>query len=111
MIAQYGLKEMTGMFATAELKVIAITGGRRSVCPEDYLLYGEEITRYSYALAALRDVCDEITRRSRTGMVVPRIVVCIDDARSLALRSPDGEITRLLGIIASRGPTHGIELM
>lgn len=111
MIAQYDVKDMTGMFAPAELKIIAITGKNKDRCPAEYLMYGEEITRYSYALAALRDVCDEIARRSRNGLVIPRIVICTDDADSLALRSPDGEISSLLGIISERGTACGIELV
>ena len=111
MIARYSIERATRMLAPEELKLVVISCRPASrSCPREYLLYGEEIKRYSAALSALRDVCDEISRRSRTGIVMPRIVVDIDDPDALACRCPDGEIDNLLDKICVCGPARGIEL-
>lgn len=111
MIAQYEMDRVLKMFSPEELQIVAIrSGAQDGCCPPDYLLYGEEITRYSVALTALRDLCDDITRRSRTGIVMPRVIVRIDDPYALIMRCPDGEIANLLDTIAVHGKDCGIEL-
>ena len=111
MIAQYEIGEVTKMLCPEELQIVAISsGGARLRCPSDYLLYGEEITGYSAALTALRSAYDDIARRERTGLVMPRMIVHIDNPEALIMRCPNGEIADLLDIIASRGGACGIEL-
>ena len=110
MIAQYGIENVTKMLAPEELKLVVISSGKeKSRYPEEYLLYGEEIRRYSVALTALRDICDEITRRGRSGIVMPRIIVSIDDPYALIMRCRDDEVRRLLRVIYARGLNCGIE--
>ena len=108
---KYGLKKITGMLGANELQLVPIVCGKGEDLPEQYLLYGEEIKDYSLALIALRDMCDEITRRNRSGMVLPRMVVSVDNVDALLLRSPDGEIARLLDILESEGEKCGVELV
>ena len=108
---KYGLKGITGMFGANELQLVPIVCGQGENLPEQYLLYGQEIKDYSLALVALRDMCDEITRRTRSGLVLPRMVVSVDNVDALLLRSPDGEIARLLDILESEGEKCGVELV
>ncbi len=108
---KYGLKKITGMFGANELQLVPIVCGKGEELPEQYLLYGQEIKDYSLALVALRDMCDEIARRSRSGLVLPRMVVSVDNVDALLLRSPDGEIARLLDILDKEGENCGVELV
>ena len=113
MIAQtFPLKQLVKMFRSSELKVVPIVSGSGEVgVPAEYMLYGGAINRYSQALSVLRDVCDEITRRRRSGIVMPRLVVSVDNVDSLLLRSPDGEVARLLDILSAEGEECGVELV
>ena len=113
MIAQtFPLKQLVKMFRSSELKVVPIVSGSGEVgVPAEYMLYGGAINRYSQALSVLRDVCDEITRRRRSGIVMPRLVVSVDNVDSLLLRSPDGEVARLLDILSAAGEECGVELV
>ncbi len=113
MIAQqFSLWHIIGMFRTTELRIVPIVA-RAEECdiPDEYMLYGRPIDRFSHALAALRDMCDEITRRRRSGLVLPRVIVSVDNPDALILRSPDGEAARLLDILARDGENYGIELV
>lgn len=113
MITQnYGLKEIMGMFSPAELRILSIVP-KADECsiPEEYMLYGEPIDKYSLALRALRNACDEINRRKYSGIVMPRVIVSIDNVDGLIRRCSDGEVSDLLDLIYTRGADFGIELI
>lgn len=109
---KFSLRQIVKMCRPAELKVVPIvTGARECEVPAEYMFYGEPVSRYSFALTALRDVCDEINRRRFSGLVVPRVIVSVDNVDALIVRSSDGEIAELLDIIARRGADFGVELV
>ena len=96
------------MCRSTELKILPIVTERKACAlPSEYMLYGAPVDRYSEALTALR----EISRRKRRGLVMPRVIVSVDNVDALLLRSPDGEIAGLLDIIDSRGRDCGVELV
>lgn len=108
---KYSVKQIVKMFRASELKIVPIVTNEKDCgVPREYMLYGEPIDRYSHALAALRNVCDEINRRRYSGLVVPRVIVSVDNVDALLVRSEDGEIAGLLDIINERGADCGIEL-
>lgn len=109
---KFSVKQIVKMFRASELKIVPIvTGDRDPGVPGEYMLYGEPIDRYSHALAALRNVCDEINRRRFSGLVVPRLIVSVDNVDALLVRSGDGEIAGLLDIISEKGADCGVELV
>ena len=108
----YTTEEIVKMCRSTELKILPIVTERKACAlPSEYMLYGAPVDGYSEALTALRDVCDEISRRKRRGLVMPRVIVSVDNVDALLLRSPDGEIAGLLDIIDSRGRDCGVELV
>ena len=113
MIAQnFSLEQIVRMFRASELKVVPIVADRAECkLPAEYMLYGDPIDRYSHALRALRDMCDEINRRRYSGLVVPRLIVSVENVDALLLRSGDGEIARLLDILSEHGADYGVELV
>lgn len=109
---KFSVTQIVGMFRASELKIVPIVTGKADIgVPSEYMLYGEPIDRYSHALAALRQVCDEINRRRYSGLVVPRVIVSIDNVDALLVRGGDGEIAGLLDIICDRGADCGVELI
>ncbi len=113
MIAQqFGLDLIVRMFRSTELRVVPIvTRAEECDVPDEYMLYGRPIDRFSHAVAALRDMCDEISRRRRSGIVLPRVIVSVSNPDALILRSPGGEVAELLDILARDGEDFGIELV
>lgn len=113
MITQnYGINEIIRMFSPTELRIVSIVPKAEECClPKEYMLYGEPIDKYSLALSALRRTCDEITRRKRNGIVMPRVIVSIDNVDGLICRCSDGEVCDLLDLIYTRGENCGIELI
>lgn len=108
----YGINEIIKMFSPAELRIVPIVPkAEECKVPEEYMLYGEPIDKYSLALSALRRTCDEITRRTHNGIVMPRVIVSIDNVDGLIRRCADGEVCDLLDLIETRGEGCGIELI
>ncbi len=108
---KYEIQDIVTMFDPTELKVLPIVANKEDCrIPAAYMLYGEPIDKYSLALTALRFVCDEITRRTYNGRVLPRVIVSVADLDGLIIRCPDGEVCDLLDIIAAQGEQCGVEL-
>ena len=112
MIAKvHPIEKIIKMCRPNELKIILISPKPVENIPSEYMFYGQAITNGKLALAVLRDVCDEVGRRKKNGLVLPRLIVSIDDVRSLSAIAPDGEVSYLLRLLNKHGEDCGVELV
>ena len=109
---EYPVCGILEMCRPTELKVIPIVSEADSVrIPSAYMYYGQAIDKYPLALAVLRDVCQEISKRQRSGLVMPRLIVSIEDKTALINQCSDGEISGLLEYLSRQGEACGVELV
>ena len=66
---QHPIERILKMCPSTELKIIPITA-RTSLpyIPDEYMLYGQPVSNGRLALAVLRDVCDEVAKRKKSGI-------------------------------------------
>ena len=96
----------------SQMQLVLIDPKNRGFTPFHWLphLLQPVVTEHDGAVAALRDVVEEMLRRDREGRSLPRIVVFIDELADLALAAPK-ELQALLARVAQRGRQAGIHLI